>query len=226
MPEQLGDTTSDLTGLPLSQDAWKQLAAWFAWQSGVRRFSRHTLIAYQNDISEYFVFLGRHLGKEVTLTDLKNLEIRDLRSWLAARVSKDMSATSNARALSTVRGFFRYLKKNAGLDNPAPFNLRTPKLPKPLPKALSADESLMSMDSIAELDDEPWIGKRDIALLALLYGCGLRIGEALSLKAGEFGIWSLESGEKKASQTLNPKLQTHIKSNSTQLKARHFRVGF
>ena len=86
-----------------------------------------------------------------------------------------------ARALSTLRGFFRYLDRMDLVHNPAASSLRTPRLPKSVPKALSEGESLEAVKTVEEVSDTPWIGKRDGAVLALLYGCGLRIGEALSL---------------------------------------------
>jgi integrase/recombinase XerC len=165
----------------LSATLAAHLEAWLDALRELRQYSRHTQISYRNDLAHFLHFLSRHEGGEVSEAHLQRLEVRDLRAWLAARTMEKFSAASNARALSAVRGFFRYLEKNAMLKNAAAFSLRTPKLPKALPKALSEPQSLTSVLSIPELSDG-WIALRDRALLMLLYGCGLRISEALSLR--------------------------------------------
>lgn len=147
--------------------------------------SAHTVVAYQIDLGDFFGFLQGHLGGEVTLEGLKGLAQRDMRSWLAYRVGKGMAATSNARALSSVKSLFRYLQRQGMVENPAVFAVRSPKRGKPIPKALSGEQADAAVESIADLQQEDWVGKRDLAILLLLYGCGLRIGEALSLTRGD-----------------------------------------
>jgi integrase/recombinase XerC len=112
---------------------------------------------------------------------LARLEHRELRAWLAQRRQDGISDSSNARAMSSIRNFYRYLQRETGLENAAVFNLRMPRLKKPLPKALTAQDALDAVETLRTLHPEPWIARRDWALLTLLYGCGLRIGEALSL---------------------------------------------
>ena len=157
------------------------IGQWCEWLSGVKRYSDHTLTAYLTDLSFFISFVNRHTGELVTLRGLSTLTTRDFRAWLASRSADQMAGTSTARALSVVRNFFRYVQKNNLAENTVIFSIRTPKRKKPVPKALSQDESLAALDSISELSDEEWIAKRDIALLTLIYGCGLRIAEALSL---------------------------------------------
>ena len=144
--------------------------------------SSHTVEAYQHDITDFLAFLHRHLAQgEIGLPQLKSLDLLDLRSWLASRQQETYTATSTARAISTVRNFFRYLHREQGIENAAVFNLRAPKLKKPLPKALQEADSLNAIGHIKQLHPEPWIAMRDWALLNLLYGSGLRISEALGL---------------------------------------------
>ncbi|TCS63595.1 tyrosine recombinase XerC [Varunaivibrio sulfuroxidans] len=157
------------------------IAGWRGWLADERRASPHTLDAYQRDIAAFLTFLTEHLGYQPGVGDLARLKSSDFRSWLAGRAMRGLSRTSTARALSTVRGFFRHLEKTGLGANAALKTIRTPKIPKSIPKALSEDEALESLDAVGDLADLPWVAKRDTALLTLLYGCGLRLGEALAL---------------------------------------------
>lgn len=109
---------------------------------------------------------------------LENLEVTDFRSWVASRKQKDFSQTSNARAISSLRSFYKFLEKEKILKNEAISAIRISSRGRKLPKALSFEEALMVI-----VDDNPetWVERRDKALLLLLYGCGLRISEALDL---------------------------------------------
>lgn len=162
-------------------DAVEAFAAWRMWLATEKRASRHTLSSYTHDITGFFAFLAEHRGEPASLADLAALRPADFRAWLAARRGNEMSATSNARALSSLRGFFRFLDRRSLGHNPHIGTLRTPKLPRSLPKALVVADAARLVDDIGTLQEEPWIAARDIAVITLLYGCGLRIDEALSL---------------------------------------------
>lgn len=168
------------TPLAVSPDLAEHIAQWENWQKNVKRASRHTVISYQNDLANFISFLSGHLGGAVNIKCLNALEARDIRAWLASRTG-EFAATSNARALSTVKSFFRYLEKQGIVENAAIFHIRSPKLKKPLPKALDTSQAVEALTSIATQHEEAWLNKRDLALLVLIYGCGLRISEALSL---------------------------------------------
>jgi len=167
---------------PLAQgDAAEAFEAWRLWLATEKRASRHTLTSYTHDVLGFFAFLADHRGEPAGLLDLKGLRPGDFRAWLAARRGRDLGATSNARALSSLRGFFRFLDRRDLAHNPHIANLRTPKLPRPLPKPLAIPDAGRVVEDIGSFQDEPWIAARDVAVLTLLYGCGLRIDEALSL---------------------------------------------
>ncbi len=166
---------------PLSTSLQNHVADWLASLKDIRRYSAHTLLSYQNDLSHFLQFLSLHAGGEVTPSVLQKIELQELRAWMALRLRERFAASSNARALSSVRSFFRFLKKAGILDNPAAFTLRAPKLQRPLPKALTERESIQSVESVPELSDG-WVALRDKALLMLIYGCGLRISEALATR--------------------------------------------
>ncbi len=180
-----------LTSLPVDSALTRELDTWLSWLTHQKASSRHTVTAYQIDIRHFLHFINRHQGEQVTLITLGALALRDFRSWMAARASEGFSATSTARAVSVVRSFFRYLQKQAVVDNAAAFHIRTPKLPKSLPKALVEKDALNSLASVGAMHKDVWVQLRDVALLTLIYGCGLRISEALSLTAGDISAGSL-----------------------------------
>jgi len=157
------------------------VADWRAWLEHERRTSAHTLDAYGRDLAAFFDFLMDHLGHNPGLTDLAKLKPMDFRGFLASRAADGVSATSRARALSSLKSFFQYLERNDLVANAALGAVSTPKQPKSLPKALGIEEALEAIAVAEELAPERWVGKRDAALLSLLYGAGLRIGEALGL---------------------------------------------
>lgn len=159
----------------------KAATDWLHWMAAERRLSDHTVNAYRRDIEGFFRFLSDHLGGFATISALANLQTRDFRAWLAHRAASDLKRTSTARALSSVRNFFNYLNKTGLAHNPAAKAMRAPKLPHAVPKPLAVDEAQETLPTARDVASEDWIGKRDIAVLTLLYGAGLRIGEALGL---------------------------------------------
>ena len=160
------------------------LADWRAWLADERRASPHTLEAYVGDLAGFLAFLADHLGGDPSLSDLASLKAADFRAWLAMRARDGLARSSTARAMSTVRGFFRRLEKQDLVSNPAVRAVRTPKLPQATPKPLTEQGAREVMANVGAMAKEPWIAKRDAAVLLLLYGCGLRIGEALGLTRG------------------------------------------
>ncbi|MCR6629982.1 MAG: tyrosine recombinase XerC [Magnetospirillum sp.] len=157
------------------------ITGWRDWLAGERRASPHTLDGYARDLSSFCAFLLAHLGGEADLAALAALAPADFRAFLAARQADGLSRSSMARLMSTLRGFFKYLDRHDLVHNPALGAVRAPRPPKSIPKPLAADEALEALGAAAELQDEPWLAARDVALFTLLYGCGLRLGEALGM---------------------------------------------
>jgi integrase/recombinase XerC len=157
--------------------------AWRDWLRSERRLSGHTLTAYEHDVAEFVAFMTTYLGTPPTLADLGKLKPAEFRAWLADRAHQGLARTSTARAFSSVRSFFRFLDKRGLARNASIAAVQTPKLPRSVPKALSERD----MDEFLEQPpaaNEGWTGQRDAAVLLLLYGAGLRIGEALGLSKG------------------------------------------
>ncbi|MDG2242328.1 MAG: tyrosine recombinase XerC [Rhodospirillaceae bacterium] len=169
----------------VAQDVTKAIADWNRWLESERRASTHTSDAYRRDLATFFSFLTDHLGCEPALEDLQDLTPADFRSYLARRSAEGLARSSIARSMSTLRNFFRFLDRAGTLHNPAIDAVRTPKIPNSIPKALTPDDALAAVKAAGEMQDEPWLAKRDMAIMLLLYGCGLRISEALGLNGSE-----------------------------------------
>jgi integrase/recombinase XerC len=155
--------------------------AWLAWLTHEKRASPHSVDGYGRDVAAFLDFVQGHIGQAPSLDGLAALTPADFRAYLAHRFDAGLARSSAARALSALRGFFRFLDRRGLASNAALGTVRTPRLPKSVPKALSEDEAAQSLETIEGLALQPWMGKRDLALLTLLYGCGLRLGEALGL---------------------------------------------
>ena len=161
------------------------ISEWQSWLEHERRASRHTALAYGRDLAGFLDFLREHLGAVPSLAALEALGPADFRAYLAARARDGIERSSSARALSTLRSFFRFLDRRGLAKNAALAAVRTPKLPKSVPKPLSAEDAGLALERIVELAEAPWIGRRNLAILTLLYGGGLRLSEALGLTRAE-----------------------------------------
>ena len=175
------DPAPDIGAGPVDARLSAAIADWRQWLTAEKRVSPHTLSAYGRDLGGFLGSLAGHLGDSVSLAALAALTPADLRAWLAHRALDGLEKSSTARALSTVRGFFRFLERRGLAANAAVGAVRGPRVPRSVPKALTVDEAMDALESVGELSDEPWVAARDAAVLALLYGCGLRVGEALAL---------------------------------------------
>jgi len=158
---------------------------WRRWLSHEKRASGHTIDAYSRDLGAFLAFLQNHLGVQPRLGDLEGLTAVDFRAWMARRASDGLGRSSTARAMSVLRGFYRWLERNGYGANHAIRAMRSPKRPHGIPKPLTVADAGLLLDSLDLLPGEPWEIQRDVALFTLLYGCGLRISEALDLNRGE-----------------------------------------
>lgn len=157
------------------------LEGWLDYTRTERRLSSHTVQAYQRDAHDFFVFLADHLGRRPQKKDLATLGTSDFRAFLARRRRDGLTASSLARTLSAVRALFKFLRHNDILQNDAIDAISAPKQPRRLPRPLDPEAAQRSLRDVADFARERWIGDRDIAVLSLLYGGGLRISEALGL---------------------------------------------
>ena len=154
---------------------------WQRWLKTEKRCSGHTAAAYGRDLAAFLKFLQEYTAKTPSFDILAKMEVTDFRAYLAARTQEGIGRTSLARNMSTLRNFFKFLERNALLSNPAINVIHSPSTPKALPKPLTREQAFNVIKTAGELQEDPWLKKRDMAFVTLLYGCGLRIGEALSL---------------------------------------------
>jgi len=176
------------TDTPIVIAAPDTLAALTRWRrhlAGERRLSAKTVEAYDRDVTQFLAFLTRHLGGPPSLADLAASSISDLRAFMVTRRIDGAGSRTLARGLAGIRSLIRFLEKE-GLANSATFRaMRAPRQPRSLPKPLSPDAAGRVVSREESLDEEPWIAARNAAVLALLYGSGLRISEALALNRGD-----------------------------------------
>ncbi len=175
---------SETPPISAAADLSDKYQLWVNYLAHEKRFSRHTLRAYTSDLQYFFDFLTQHLGKPPSMNDLSDTSLRDFRAWLTKKTVEGASASTRSRSLSSVRNFITWLDKNGYLHNAAIVNIRTPKLPRRLPRALPPKQAREVVEHADDLPEAPWVGLRDRALFMLLYGCGLRIDEALQLNYG------------------------------------------
>ena len=157
---------------------------WLSMLAHERRASSNTLRAYGDDLSRFLGFLHIHLGSAITERTLAKVAPADIRAFITDRRSDDLGARGVQRAIAAVRSFYRWLARENILDNPAPRAVRTPRVKRGLPRPLSETDTARTLEEAGE-HDIAWLAARDVALLTLLYGAGLRISEGLSLKRGD-----------------------------------------
>ncbi len=162
-------------------------AQWLGALAHERRASPHTLRAYGDDLARFLDFMSGHVGGPMNERALAALSPADIRAFITTRRKEGLGARGVQRALAAVRSFYRYLAREEILENAAPRSVRTPRVPRSLPRPLSEVDAARTLKEAGENDVE-WIAARDTALLTLLYGAGLRISEALSLKRGDIPL--------------------------------------
>jgi integrase/recombinase XerC len=161
-----------------------EMTRWLSHLRAERRLSPKTSEAYARDVRQCLTFLAEHWGKRVTLKAFAALEASDIRAFMAMRRADDIGGRSLMRALAGLRSFGRFLEREGKGKVGALSAIRAPKVGKSLPKPIqmAAAKRLTDADERAGDDRDPWIWARDAAVMALLYGSGLRISEALGLK--------------------------------------------
>jgi len=172
----------------IAPDVAAEIAHWLGHLGAERRLSAKTLEAYRRDVSQFLGFLAEHLGRAPSLKQLAKLAPADVRAFMAARRSGGAGNRSLMRGLAGARSFARFLERNGKGKVAALAAVRTPKLPRTLPKPIAASAAKRMIDTELRAGEarEPWIIARDAAVLALLYGAGLRVSEALGLSAKDF----------------------------------------
>ncbi len=191
-----GTTTPGAAEFPAASLALAEVAAsWLARLSGERRLSRHTLQAYKRDLRQFFEFLAAHFGEPPTIAGFSGLAPADIRAFMARRRAEGIESRSLARILAGVRSFARHLER-ANLGKASAFSaIRAPKIPRTLPKPLPASgaRAVVEIESRMSEARAQWVLARDAAVCSLLYGAGLRISEALSIRRKDAPVGDADS---------------------------------
>ncbi len=192
-PNALHDNSATMSDLVFSSDksVSNQIMSWLDFLASERRLSPKTVDAYQRDLAQFCFFMTQHFGSPVSLKTLQGLKPIDIRAFLAARRQKGVGARSLARQLSALKNFFLFLERAELVSNQVLFMVRTAKPARSLPRSLTAPEALATIATTNEIEARPWVAARDMAVLSLCYGAGLRIAEALALTRKDMDMTTL-----------------------------------
>ena len=167
---------------PACRDA---LQSWLSAEQALNGAARATIRAYSTDVAGFLAFLAVHQGGRGGLAPLRDISVSDMRAWMAAERGQGLSARSLARKLSAVKGFIGWLAERDGFDATAVLSTRAPKFQKKLPRPLAEDAARAMIETVELQSPQRWVSARDSAVLTLLWGCGLRISEALGLTGAD-----------------------------------------
>ncbi len=167
--------------LGISAQARDALENWLASMAALKGASENTLNAYRADVLDFIAFMTNHYAEAQGLGPLSRITVSDMRSWMAHLRGQGAAPRSAARKLSAGKSFYRWLSEREGFEATSVLAARAPRFQKKLPRPLSADAARAVIDTVGDQGRADWIGARDAAVVTLLYGCGLRISEALGL---------------------------------------------
>ncbi|MBR9652673.1 tyrosine recombinase XerC [Thalassovita aquimarina] len=170
---------------PAARDA---LQTWLERQKALKDASDHTIAAYSRDVTDFLAFITEHKGQAQGLAALSQITVSDMRAWMAFTRGRGVGSRSLARKLSAVKSFYRWLAEREGFEPTTVLSARTPKFSAKLPRPLAEGDARDMIGAIEMQADQDWIGARDVAVVTLLYGCGLRISEALGLTGRDFPL--------------------------------------
>lgn len=146
-----------------------------------KKYSKNTILSYKNDLDNFIFFNFKSSKKKVDKNFLENLQIDNFRQWLSKRLDSEICNNSNARALSSLRSLYIFWNENNYIQNNKIFKIKSPKIKAPLPRAIDFLDIKKIIETIENYHQDSWENKRDLAILFVVFGCGLRISEALSL---------------------------------------------
>lgn len=158
---------------------------WHSWMRDEKLYSSHTCASYSKDLAMFLAFLNQHFGSDLNKKNLGEITLQDIRAWLATLKNNDYKISSYARYLAAIRNFFLYLKKFENIDNSSAMNIKIKRRYQSLPKDLTVLDTHLVQEESFKVSKDLWTQLRDFAMITLIYGCGLRISEATSIKKSD-----------------------------------------
>ncbi|MEM8581021.1 MAG: tyrosine recombinase XerC [Pseudomonadota bacterium] len=174
-----------MSGTETSPQLYAALEAWLDRMRALNAASEATVTAYRRDVSGFLGFLARHRGGAAGLSSLHDITQPEMRSWMADARRQGLGPRSLARSLSAVKTFFRWLGERDGFEPTAVLAARSPKYTRKLPRPLAENAARAMIERVEVQAKQDWVAARDVAVVTVLYGCGLRISEALGLKGAD-----------------------------------------
>jgi integrase/recombinase XerC len=206
-----------MKSIRINKKVQESLNNWITYLDKNLHYSQNTINAYITDIYYFLQFIFNHHGESISLELLDKLEVHDFRAWLAFRKRSNIASISNNRTISSIKNFYKFLKDQYKIENQSINYIKIVKLNKPLPRALPIKSAIDIMNAIEKISNNLWVGQRNKAIAYLLYGCGMRISEALNLKVNNFydefvRVIVTGKGNKERELHLLPIIQEQIKS--------------
>lgn len=161
------------------------LSAWLDNQRALNGAAENTIKAYHSDVLGFLSFMAQHHGGSQGLGPISRITVSDMRAWMAHERGRGVAARSLARSLSAVKTFYKWLAEREGFEPTAVLSARAPKFQRKLPRPLAEGAARAMIDTVELQARDPWVAARDSAVITLLYGCGLRISEALGLTGAQ-----------------------------------------
>ena len=174
--------------MTLPQPGFALVSDWLDTTKALGRTNEKTNESYRRDLAVFLHFMSVHTGTATTLGTLKSVTVHDMRAWMAHERKRGLSARSLARALSAIKSFYKWLGESEGFEPTAVLATRAPKFQARLPRPVDAKTIPTMIDTVSIQHETGWISARDVAVVTLLYGCGLRISEALALNHGDLPL--------------------------------------
>lgn len=198
---------------------------WLEYLKHEKGYSNHTIESYNHDFKDFTVFLEEFLGKKPNLEDYIRADLMSIRSWLSKRKMSKFANSSSARSLSGIKNFYRFLSQVTGQKNNAIDNVKSPKKPQQIPKALSFSEVMSAINNANFDEKDEWVNLRDKALLMLIYASGMRISEALSITKSHIkGEYILIKG-KGSKERMIPWIDEARKSLTSYIESLPFEIA-
>ena len=198
---------------PAARDA---LQNFLDHERALKNAAPNTITAYRGDLVDFLAFITAHKGETQGLAALSRLTISDMRSWMARTRAGGIGPRSMARKLSAVKAFYRWLAEREGFEPTAVLSTRAPKFTRKLPRPLAVEAAHELVDCVSHQARQPWVAARDVAVVTLLWGCGLRISEALGLKGADAPLPAnlriLGKGRKERNVPVLPAARTAVDS--------------